>query len=394
MNSYIKSFKGNGRLARYYPIFFSLEPNKEILVQEALDYCQEIGHIGGFAKIREIMSAEPNVMIKEPQWRAEALSKAFHEEKEFAERLTKLHTTEEKSKILIEQSDRHEFYGEYQKGIKCCIDALVDLKNKELIADVCYRLIRMNIFCDNFNQASTYLETLKTTMVYSGTKYKRFVQFIDFLFALRHPDTFATAFYLLETVTTLEDKEEWEFNEFLSFEDIAIYGMICGLLTQNHKMNVERLINNPKFRNHADTIPELVELMNNYKNNKFALISDNVKQLEKYFKLNIYFGQNLQSCIHTIKNQCYIEYIFAYSVVDMKLMSKMFGESLDEIERVLEEYIYNDIIKAKIDAVTHTLHFVEGDERYNAYVTALRAVKKAINLSQEIVLKADAMFDF
>ena len=392
MTEYLKSYKGSGRLQRYYQLLLNSTVNRDRILQEALDYCEETKNLGGFAKIREIMSSE--MMLNEPQWRVEVSGVAFQENKVFAERLNKLCIADEKARILFEQSERYEFYGEYQKAIKCCTDALEDLKNRELIAEACYKLVRLNIFLDNFHQATNYLDQLKNLLIYTGEKYKKFVKFIDFLYLLRNPDTFAVAFNSINDVIIFGEKDEWEFNEFLSFEDIALYGVLVGLLTQNHKTNVEMLCNNAKFRNHADVLPELTILLNNYKENKFALICQNVKSLEKYFKCNLYFGQNLSSCIATIKNKCYIEYIFAYSVVDMKLMSQMFGDSLLDVENVLEEYIYNDTIKAKIDATNHTLHFVEGDERYNAYLYALKAVNKAINLSQEIVLKSDAMFDF
>ena len=392
MSDYMKSYKGAGRLSRYYQFLLNTTPNREQLLQEALDYCQETSNLGGFARIREIMSSE--MMISEPEWRVQKSAEAFQEHKVFAERLTKLCTSDERAKILYEQAERYEYYGEYQKAIKCCTDALEDLKNKELIAEACYRLVRLNVFLDQFHQGINYLDQLKNLIIYTGEKYKRFICVMDFLYALRNPDTFSNAFEMIDRVLIFGEKNEWEFNEFLSFEDIALYGVLVGLLTQTHKRNVEKLVTNAKFRNHADCIPELTVLLENYKSNNFALICQNVKSLEKYFRCNLYFGQNLANCISTIKSKCYIEYIFAYSVVDMKLMSEMFGDSLNEVESALEEYIYNDTIKAKIDATTHTLHFVEGDERYNAYIHALKAVTKAINLSQEIVLKADAMFDF
>lgn len=392
MTEYLKSYKGSGRLSRYYQLLLNTSLNRDKILQEALDYCEETKNLGGFAKIREIMSSE--MMLNEPQWRVIASGELFQENKVFSERLNKLCIADEKARILYEQSDRYEYYGEYNKAIKCCTDALEELKNRELISEGCYKLVRLNIFMDNFHQASNYLDQLKNLLVYTGEKYTKFVKFIDFLYALRNPDTFGTAFTMIKDIIIFGEKNEWEFNEFLSFEDIALYGILVGLLTQNHKTNVDKLINNAKFRNHSDVLPELEILLTNYKENKFALICQNIKSLEKYFKCNLYFGQNLSSVISTIKNKCYIEYIFAYSVVDMKLMSQMFGDSLQEIENTLEEYIYNDIIKAKIDATTHTLHFVEGDERYNAYLFALKAVTKAINLSQEIVLKSDAMFDF
>lgn len=109
---------------------------------------------------------------------------------------------------------------------------------------------------------------------------------------------------------------------------------------------------------------------------------------------NIYFGQSLEAVISTVRMNCYTEYIFAYSVVDMTVMAQMFGERLEKIEQVLEELIVNNVIKAKIDATTHTLNFVQGDERINAYETVVKAANKVIEMSQEVVLKSDALFDY
>ena len=162
---YLKSYTGNGRLSRYYQLLLNTSLNRETILQEALDYCQEIESIGGFAKIREIMSSE--LMLNEPQWRVEASGKTFQENKVFSERLNKLCIADEKAKILYEQSERYEHYGEYQKAIKCCTDALEDLKNRELIAEGCYKLVRLNIFMDNFHQATNYLDQLKNLLYFS-----------------------------------------------------------------------------------------------------------------------------------------------------------------------------------------------------------------------------------
>ena len=385
---YFKSYKGTGRFLRYFK-FLSEQP-EPTLIQETLQYCEETKNIGSFNKLKEITSSV--LTLDDPEWRKNESKQYFEENKKLEEQHRTALGDDEKAKMLYKLSDFSEKYGEYQRAIKYCNEAIENLKNKILICEGCFRLIKLNIFQDNFHQASLSLEKLKLNDLKND--YIKFITFIEFLFAIRSPDTFRVAFNLFEKIITFDDKENWIYSEFLSFEDIAIYVTLIGLLTQPYKICATKLINNPKFRNHANTIPELVVLLNDYKQNKFSLISNDVKQLSKYVKFNLYFGQNLNSCVNDIKTKCYIDYIFSYSVVDMNVMSKMFGESLLTIETILEDYIYRDVIKAKIDAVNHTLRFVEGDERYLAYENAINAARKIINVTKEIVLRSDSMFDY
>ena len=69
----------------------------------------------------------------------------------------------------------------------------------------------------------------------------------------------------------------------------------------------------------------------------------------------------------------------------------MFGETVDEIQANLEGFILRGTIKAKIDATTNTLTFVQSDERHVAYAAAVGAAERAVALSQEIVLRSNGL---
>ena len=71
--------------------------------------------------------------------------------------------------------------------------------------------------------------------------------------------------------------------------------------------------------------------------------------------------------------------------------SRMFVGSVDAIQATLEGLILRGTIKAKIDATTSTLTFVQGDERHVAYAAAVGAAESAVALSQEIVLRSNAL---
>ena len=67
--------------------------------------------------------------------------------------------------------------------------------------------------------------------------------------------------------------------------------------------------------------------------------------------------------------------------------SLMFVVSVDAVQTTLECFIMRGTIKAKIDATTSTLTFVQGDKRHVAYAAAVGAAERAVALSQEIVLR-------
>ena len=81
-------------------------------------------------------------------------------------------------------------------------------------------------------------------------------------------------------VLVFDVADQWRFAKFLSFGDVATYGAPLGLLTQKHQTNVARVINNLLFRNQADTVSELVVLLEDYQNNRFNLICGDIGRLE------------------------------------------------------------------------------------------------------------------
>ena len=86
-------------------------------------------------------------------------------------------------------------------------------------------------------------------------------------------------FGLPDMVLVFDVADQWRFAKFLSFGDVAVYWAVLGLLTQKHQTNVARVINNLLFRNQADTVPELVVLLEDYQNNRFNLICGDVGRL-------------------------------------------------------------------------------------------------------------------
>ena len=69
----------------------------------------------------------------------------------------------------------------------------------------------------------------------------------------------------------------------------------------------------------------------------------------------------------------------------------MFVGSVDAIQTTLEGFVMRVTNKAKIDATTSTLTFVQSNERPVAYAAAVGAAERAVALIQEIVLRSNAL---
>ena len=275
---YLKGYKKYGRMLRYYNLIQTQGVDPTTLVPEAVAYTEELKNIGAFARLKDILSSQ--VVLDEPEWKKATALKLFDTVKEVEGRLAATYAEDDKAQLSLELAGLHEEHGEYLKAIRNLTGVLETLKNKTLLAEILYRLVRLSIFTDNFHQANTYLERLRSVDSFTGNAYARFIDFAAFLMALRTPDRFGDAFALLDKVLVFDEADQWRFSEFLSFGDVAIYGALLGLLTQKHQTNVARLVNNPLFRNHADTVPELVVLLEDYRNNRFNLICADVSRLE------------------------------------------------------------------------------------------------------------------
>ena len=71
--------------------------------------------------------------------------------------------------------------------------------------------------------------------------------------------------------------------------------------------------------------------------------------------------------------------------------SRRVGESVDTTQATVECFILRGTIKAKTDATTNTMTFVQSNERPVAYAAAVGAADRAVSLSPDIVLRASGL---
>ena len=102
----------------------------------------------------------------------------------------------------------------------------------------------------------------------------------------------------MRSSTSLAAASTWWVSEFLSFGDVAVYGAVLVLLTQKHQTNVAGLVNNTLFQNHADTVPELVVLLEDYQNNIYDLLSPSPRYGQN--KTSLMARSDTQGVLHVV----------------------------------------------------------------------------------------------
>ena len=162
-------------------------------------------------------------------------------------------------------------------------------------------------------------------------------------------------------------------------EDIALYGILCGLASLERDQ-LQNLLDVPGF---LDLVPALRDALQLYCRADYPGCLRSLRHLKPTFQRDMILAPHLEDLMANILHRSCIEYLKPYRRVNLAQMASIFGIPTDRIINILVELIGSGQIEAsRIDCITQTLERLSDDEvlyrRQHATKRKLKAMEQNI----------------
>lgn len=144
-----------------------------------------------------------------------------------------------------------------------------------------------------------------------------------------HQGSYVKAVSLL---TEVQANDNSEINQVCTVQDVAFYTTIYALNHLSRQDLKDKVIASSKFKAHAESVPELSEIIEHYLNGRYDEFNQCLGRIHEHLRFDTVLGTKLERTLLNIKRKAIIQYVAPYKVVDLKQVAAAFHLTLEEIE--------------------------------------------------------------
>jgi len=238
------------------------------------------------------------------------------------------------------------------------------------IAEMCVNIITTLVDLNELKQAQSQLAKLESYDVDKLTRAK--VKAISGLVALRESNYLVAARKFVD----IDIEASGSFTSIMSPEDIAIYGVLAATASFDRSELNNALHNNASFKSILETVPDVKLFAHNFYNGRYIECFTWLKLIAPQLSLDIYLYSIVPELLRSIKDQLFIRYFTPYKTVDMRKMAAKMELTLENVEEIVAKLISRQLLPARIDSETKTVHRNEQDDRRVAIEKILEVAAK------------------
>ncbi|CAH6719539.1 26S proteasome regulatory subunit Rpn7p [[Candida] jaroonii] len=324
----------------------NLAPYYKYLSEEYSDFPYEESVYQTMAKVNEKEIEEMKAKVKEAEG---------EEETELDPVVTNIKLAEYYTKIV----DKKNATEVYKKALE-----LGQSTGSKI--DILLTLTRLEFFFSNYSEASKYLEQAKTLSDKGGDweRRNRFKTYNGiYLMATRN---FSEASKLL-----IDSLATFTSNELCSYEQIAQYSIITGVLSLDRVDLKQKIIDSPEILSiysSAKNLEPLINLTNclytcqyNYLLNYLLETNDTLLITNKYL------NQHSNYFMREMRCKAYNQLLESYKSLSLKSMAKSFNVSVEFLDNDLCKFIPNKKLNCTIDKVNGIIETNRPDNKNSQY---------------------------
>lgn len=166
-------------------------------------------------------------------------------------------------------------------------------------------------------------------------------------------------------------------SDMCSYFEFMRYACITNLLSMKRKDIKKNIIDNAHVIAYFVEDPFMEKLILSLYNCEYLEFMTNLLHLEDILSDDRFFGPHSSIIIRELRIIAFVQYLAAYKSVSMSSMSKVFGVSVDVLDRDLSNFISLNKISAKID--------FEGD-----FIETVQNESRTVSF-QEVISKGDVL---
>jgi COP9 signalosome complex subunit 1 len=141
------------------------------------------------------------------------------------------------------------------------------------------------------------------------------------------------------------------FNEFVSSNDVAIYGGLVSLATMDRRDLQKKVLENKDFRSFLELEPHLRRAITQYVGGRYSACLATLDSYRPDYLLDIHLQKHVPALYAQIRSKCIVQYLIPFSCVTLESMNAAFAPPGENIEDELITMIRSGILKARIDTV-------------------------------------------
>ncbi len=238
------------------------------------------------------------------------------------------------------------------------------------IAEMCINIITTLLDLNELKQIPGQVAKLESFELDKLTRAK--IKAISGLVALRESNYEVAARKFVD----IDVDTSSSFASIMSIEDIAIYGVLTATASFDRAELNHALHNNASFKSILEIVPDIKAFAHNFYNGRYVECFTWLNIVTPQLNLDIYLSPIITDLLRSIKDQLFIRYFTPYKTIDMRKMAAKMELTLENVEDIIAKLISRQLLPARIDSETKTVHRNEQDDRRVAISKILEVAAK------------------
>lgn len=176
--------------------------------------------------------------------------------------------------------------------------------------------------------------------------------------------------------------------EFISPNNVAVYGGLCALATYDRKEIQKNVISSSSFKLFLELEPQLRDIIFKFYESKYASCLKLLDEIKDNLMLDMYLASHVSNLYTQIRSRALIQYFSPYLSADMVKMASAFNRSVPELENEIMLLILDGQIQARIDSHNKIVYARDTDQRSSSFEKAIAVAQKYRRRTKMLVLRA------
>ncbi|KAJ8903836.1 hypothetical protein NDN08_000369 [Rhodosorus marinus] len=291
--------------------------------------------------------------------------------------------------IQMSTKNLAEYYygrGDFANALKYYKKILkVDTLNNLTLSEACLTICNTHVLLSEFEGVKHQIAlSQQAPEAFSESNVVSRVKCYSGLAALVKGDYYEAAQEFSQISLDPEQDTKEAIGETLAFDDIALYGGLCGLATFSRAELESNIIKNEAFRKFLELVPEVREMIMDFYNSEYASSLSYLERMKPDLALDLYLSAHVEALCGEVRSKGLIQYCLPYRSVDMKAIANSFNTTTEPVLEELSALIEQGKIKARIDTEKKVLFRKNKNRKALAY-------KEAIATGEDVFAEVDAI---
>lgn len=181
------------------------------------------------------------------------------------------------------------------------------------------------------------------------------------------------------------------FSDLLSPQDVALYGVLCGLGSLERTEVQQKLLDSQTFRECLDMAPQIRDLAIDFCSCRYAACLASLEKLKEPLSLDVHLHGQVANLCEQIRNKGIVQYFAPFLSVSLHRMAEAFNTDVESMQREVAKLIGQRQLEAKIDSHRKILHASHADHRRSTYQNALRVSRDFLDSTHGLILRMNLL---